>query len=176
MLDLGAEQLQHPAGAGADIEQIGHALQLDEALERGLDLLFRYVQAANRRPLMGVAGKVCGGVPLAVTLDLGQAHTIAERRRIIDGHQLDQPVGHRFATARQPIEDPIAFPKPLEQAALAQELEVPGHARLTLPQNRGQLGHGQLVFRTEDEKSKPSRLRRRPQPRQQFFHRPSSSA
>ena len=82
-LDLGAEQFEHPAGAGAEIEQRAERCAGERRANLRLDRLIGDVQLADAVPLGGMTAEIGlrgggtvgphGGQPLAVAGDSGIA-------------------------------------------------------------------------------------------------------
>ena len=60
-LARGPEQLDHPAGAGADVDQPAERTAAERAVDRPLDLALRDVERADLVPHLGVAGEIAVG-------------------------------------------------------------------------------------------------------------------
>ena len=74
-------------------------------------------------------------------------------------------------TARaQPVEDPAALAKAVEEAGLAQKLQMARDTRLALPEDLRQLAHGQLTAGAQHEEAQPRRLGDRAQRDEQLLH------
>ncbi len=160
-LDVRAEQFQHAAGAGAEIEQ-----RADRPVgERGADrVLHRFVgdmQLADAIPLGGVAAEIGlrGGrargahrrQPLAVARHASDRPDRAARAR-------RAPLRRRPPCSAEPEERPGAFAKALDQAGFGQQLEMARDARLRLAQNLGEVGDRQFGFGQQREDAQPRRL------------------
>jgi hypothetical protein len=72
------------------------------------------------------------------------------RHHRVGGIEHGQQLTGKPATRRigwHPVIDPVLLAKTLEQSAIAEELEVARHARLTLTEDLRQLGHRELAER-----------------------------
>ena len=71
----------------------------------------------------------------------------------------------------QAIEHPAAFAKAIEQSGIAQQLEMPRHARLTLPEDLRQFADGQLAARAQNQEPQARGFSGGAQGEQQLVHR-----
>ena len=159
-LDLGAEQFEHAAGAGAEIEQRAERRAGERRADRRLDRLVGDVQLADAVPLGGMAAEIGlrgggargphGGQPLAVARD-GRIAGIEPR------DQLARELG-AAAVLAEAEEGPGAFAEPLDQAGLGQQLEMARDARLRLAQDVGEIGDRQLGLGEQRQDAQPRRL------------------
>ena len=60
-LERGPEQLDHPAGAGADVDQPAERPLAKRAVDRALDLALGDVERTNLVPDLGMAGEIAAG-------------------------------------------------------------------------------------------------------------------
>ena len=140
-LEAGPEQLEHAAGAGAEIEERAKRLVGERRLHLGLDRLVGDVQRAGGAHL---------GEPLAIARD----HRVA----------LVEPPDQRTHRERsRPVlgeaeERPGALAKTGHQPGLGQELEMAGDARLRLAQDVGQLRDRQLGLVEQRQDAQPRLL------------------
>jgi len=152
-LDIGGEQFQHAAGAGAEIEQ-----RTDRRVaERGADRLFDRgvgdVQPADAIPFGGVAAEIVlrgggaggahGGEPLAVA---GDDRIVG----IEPGNQGAGDVGDAAALA-EAEERPGSLTIALDQTGLAEKPQMAGEPRLRLAQDGGEIGDGQFGLGDEQQ-------------------------
>jgi len=175
-LDPRRQDLDDPAGAGADVEQVGDppgaapgAEQLEQAM---LDLDLVDVQRADLVPLGGIALEVVGR-PLGAAADhLLQALKIEADGRVVAGQRIDQGAGElrRGAVGGQPEIGPGALAHALDQAGLAEQLQVARDPRLALAEDPGEVGDGEVAVGAERQQPKPGRLARRAERRQQVVH------
>ena len=129
-----AEQFEHAAGAGAEIEQRAERLVGERRADRGLDRLVGDVQLADAVPLGGVRAEIGlrrggargahRGEPLAVARDhrIGGIEPVEQRARELGA----------AAVLGQAEERPGALAEALDQAGLDQQLQMARDARLRL--------------------------------------------
>jgi hypothetical protein len=164
-LGQGAQQAEHAAGAGAQIDQPVERPRTGGGQDRGLDIGFRDIEGAQLIPAGGVLGEiVCRGLG-ALGAHRVQAGRVAGQAGVAPigqgEHLVDEGAGG--AVGGEAIKDPGAVGKPLDKAGGDQELEVARHARLALVQDAGQLGHRQLLARQQRQDAKPRWLAGGPQ-------------
>jgi hypothetical protein len=151
--DLTPEQLQHPSRAGAEIEQRAERLVGERLADRGLHRLVGDVQIADAVPLGSVLTEIGLRGSRPGRPDVGKPLTVAGDHRVAGVETLQHCAGHGRAAALlcQPEERPGPLAEALDQAGFGEQLEVPGDARLRLPQNVGQVGNGELGFGEQRE-------------------------
>ncbi len=143
---LGREQLQHAAGAGADVEQTADGPLADRLTDRRLDRFLGDVHGAQVIPVGGVGLEVRGRRPGARAAHLveprpvGQQHGIVARDGIDDLPRQTRGGGD----LRHEQEHPGALAVALDEAGLDEQLEVPGDARLRLPEDGDEFADGEL--------------------------------
>ena len=146
-LARGAEQLDHPPGAGADIDQPPDRPAAERLVDRLFDLAFGDVERADLVPHLGVAGEIAVGGLGALGADgLGARRVGGEqplRRRV--GPAVDEVEHWRDALAfAERQEHPASLLAPLEHAGIGEDLQMPRNTRLALAENLRQLAHRQL--------------------------------
>ena len=110
------------------------------------------------------------------------------RARPVGAHRREpRLVGHRPMVARIPLverrhhrphlvrpaqrdEHPAAFLAPLGEPRVAQDLDVPAHARLALAQHLRELAHAQLHRAEQREDAQPRRIRQRAEDGEGLVH------
>jgi hypothetical protein len=164
---------QHATGAGADIEQVVGLGRSDNLIQRRLDLplvdIKRTDVVPSRRILAKIGSRDLGALPL----DRGQSLQIEADRPVSLAARHDQ-VPHQGAcraAGAQAIEHPTALAKAVEQSGIAQQLQMPRHARLALPEDLRQFADRQLAARAQNQEPQPGRFRGGAQCEQQFVHR-----
>ncbi len=156
-LDLRPEQLEHAAGAGAEIEQRAHRRRRQRRGDRLLDRRVGDMQLADAVPLGGVAAKVslgCGGPLRAYG---GEPFAIAGERRILRveaSNELARQLG-RPAPLPEAEECPRSFTEAFDQPGLGQEPQVARNAWLRLAQNFSEVRDGKLGLPEQSENPQP---------------------
>ena len=116
-------------------------------------------EEAHRRRLpallQGVEPRPVGGQP--GMLGIEPAHEFAHQRGIV-------------AAGHQPEAGELRLPEALEQPAFDQQLQVPRHPGLALPQHMHVVADRQILARRQSENAQPRILRRRPQQGEQGCH------
>ena len=155
-----AEQLQHAAGAGAEIEQRAERPVGKRRADRLLHRLVGDMQLADAVPFGGMAREIFlrgggarrahRGEPLAVAGDGGVVgieprDQFARQRR-------------RAAALAQPEERPGALAEALDQPGLGQQPQMPRDARLRLAQDVGEVGDRQLGLGQQRHDAQPRLL------------------
>ena len=144
--DFLAEQFEHAAGAGAEIEQRAERLVGERCADRVFDRVVGDVQLADAVPFGGMRAEIGlrrGGAGLA---HRGEPLAVARNRLVGGIEPLEQRARHLGAAAvlGQPEEGPGALAEALDQPGLGQQLEMARDARLRLAQDVGQVGDGQF--------------------------------
>ncbi len=148
-----AEEFEHAAGAGAEIEQRTDRLIAERGADRRFDRGVGDVQLADAVPFGGMAAKIIlrgggargahGGEPLAVAGD----------DRIVGVEPRDQGAGDvgGAAALAEAKESPRSFAVALDQSGFGQEPQMAGKARLRLAQDCGQVGDRQFGLGDQHE-------------------------
>ena len=159
-LDLGAEQFEHAAGAGAEIEQRAERLVGERGADGVFDRLVGDVQLADAVPFGGVRAEIGlrgggarlphRGEPLAVARDgrIGRIEPREQRARNLGP----------AAVLGQAEERPGALAEALDQAGFGQQLEMARNARLRLAQDVGEVGDGQFGLGQQRQHAQPRLL------------------
>ena len=159
-LEIGAEQFEHAAGAGAEIEQRAERPVGERRADRLLDRLVGDVKLADAVPLGGVAREIVLRSRGPRGADGGQPLAVARHRRVGRIEPADQFARQRGAAAAlaQPEKRPRALAEPLHQARFRQKLEMPRNPRLRLPQNVGEIRDRQLRLGQKRQDAQPRPL------------------
>ena len=163
LLDLGRQHLEQAAGAGADVEQAAGA---DRQVmgERALDLAVGDVQGPELIPALGIVAEEAYRGRLATLLQGVEPGAVGGEPGMLGvepAHELaDQ--GGIVAAGHQPEAGELRLAEALEQAAFDQQLEMPRHPRLALPQHMHIVADGQVFPRRQRQDAQPRVLRRRP--------------
>ena len=167
-----SEHLEHAAGTGAEIHEVPDLTLASRLEHRAFDGGLADVEPADAVPGGGVVTEVgCRALgPLAA--HAVESLQVARQLVIVRGQQFEQRPRHARALAalRQTVEHPGAFGQALEQAGVAQQLQVPAHPGLALMQHPGELGDRQLAARQHRQQPQPRRLGGRLEGSQQRFH------
>src|SRR5262249_26017081 len=125
-LDTWRHDLEHAAGAGAEIEEIADSMPAQRLEHGGLDLAFIDMERAYLVPLLSIGPEI--GVRRLGALALhGVEPCLVERHsRVVARHgSADLPRQLRTAaTRREAVVDPGALAEPVEQPGIAQQLQV----------------------------------------------------
>jgi hypothetical protein len=123
-----AEQLDHPAGAGADVDQGPQAVSVQRPADGALDLGLRDMERADRVPHVRLRGEVAGG-------GLGPvgAHGV-EARRILVEDRAALRIGPGFDQRQKRLcapgvcnseEHPAAFLAAVDDPGIGEDADVP---------------------------------------------------
>ena len=167
------QEAQQAAGAGADIQQVGGPVGLEQALQLGLDQGTVDAEVALAVPARGPAVEIAFGLLAAGLAHGGETLPVEHQRRIVVGQQAAERARHpRTLAALGPaVEHPAALAEAVEQAGLGQDLEVARDARLALAQHLDQLAHRPLALGADREQAQPRRVGSGPDPGQQMRQR-----
>ena len=162
-LDVGCEQFEHAAGAGAEIEQRADRLVGKRRADRFLDGGVGDVQLADAVPFGGVAAEIIlrgGGAGAAHG---GQPLAVAGDDRIVGVEPGDQGAGDvgGAAVLAQAEKRPRAFAEALDQPGLGQKPQMARQPRLRLAQDFGEVGNGQFGLRQQRQNAQARCFRRR---------------
>ena len=155
------EQLDHPAGAGADIDQPAERPSAERTVDRPLDLALGDVERADLVPHFGVAGEIAVGRLGALGADrLGPRRIGGEQRLRRSVRPLVDEREQRLDPLRigERQEHPAALLAPLEHAGVGEDLEVARNARLALAEHLRQLADRQLHQPQQREDAQPRRI------------------
>ena len=160
---LGREQFEHPAGAGAEIEQRAERPVGERRADRGLDGRVGNVQLADIVPLGRVAAEIGlrgGGARSPARRPAARGRAAMRIVGIEPGDQRARDVG-RAAALAEPEEGPGAFAEALDQAGFGQQPQVARNPRLRLAQDFGEIGDGQFRLGQQRQNAQPRGLARR---------------
>ena len=153
------QQLDHPAGAGADVEQPSER----PAVERGdhgcLDLALGDMERAEAVPALGVGSKIAGSHRVTLGAHRSKARRIGVAARL-PGVERRQH-GCRDGCVTQPHENPRALLEAADEADLRQDADVAGYPGLALLENVGKLSDRQFHAANEQQDADPGRISKR---------------
>ena len=139
---LRAEQFEHAARAGAEIEQRADRPVGERGLDRALDRGIGHMQAADAVPFGGVLAEIGLRRGRARGAHRGEPPAVAHHDRIGRIEPPDQrlrDVGDAAALA-EAIERPASLAEAIDQAGFGEQLQMPRDARLRLAQDLGEVG------------------------------------
>src|SRR6266446_3318855 len=154
--DMRRQQLQHAAGSGSGIEHMVQLLGSQQPNDGGLYVLLGDMQRADALPLRRVGFEISGGFLGPRGADFGEAAAII---RELSGLRFARQRSERacqhscVAAIRGAIEHPGTLFEALEQARIAEKLQMPADAGLALAKDLGQLADGQ--FRQNQQQKQP---------------------
>ncbi len=160
VLDPRAEELEHPPGAGSEVEHRAVRLAGQGGDDRLLDPLVGDVQAADPVPAGGVPGEVLPRRLRPLGAHRAQPLAVVGDRRVGGVEVGQRPADD--ASARPDVGEAEERPRPLRraghQAGLGEQLEVARDARLRLAQDLGEVRHGELGLGQQRQDPQPGRL------------------
>ena len=160
-----AEQFDHPAGAGADVDEAAERPLAKRAIDRALDLALGDVERADLVPDLGVAGEIAVGSLGALGADrFGPRRVGGEqclRRRRPPSSSISANSGSTRSGLGEGQEHPAAFLAPLENSGIGEDLEMARDARLALAENLRKLADRQLHQPQKREDAQPRRIGKR---------------
>ncbi len=150
--DARAQNLDHAAGAGADIEQILRCFRGNDLDQRRLDLALVDVERADAVPMRGVFAEIGRGKLGALALDRGQPLEIERERFVgfVAGSDELPRQGSRCLAGAEAVKNPAALAKSVEEPGFAKELQMTRDPRLALAENLRELANGKLAAGAED--------------------------
>ncbi len=143
-----SQQLEHAAGAGAEIEQIDDRLVAKRFENRVLDHVLGRMKGAQAVPF-GRKAREEGLRRMGPLRAHGlQTGAIVQQQRIgaVEAVQHRSQGPGRGATIRQAKEGPRSLTVALYEPGLGQKLEVAGNPGLRLAENIGEIGDGKLAI------------------------------
>ena len=152
------QQLEQPAGAGAEVEHRLERPLADDPADRRLDRTVGRVQRADLVPAGGIGREIGGRPLLPLALDGAQPFEVALDLRVAVMDARHQRVDEfaRGIIVRQPEECPRTFLVAADQPGLEQQLEMPRHARLRLVEDLGEVGDGEVAARQQRQDAQPA--------------------
>ncbi len=156
----GAEKFEHPARAGAAIEQLLNLQVAGDLAHSALHIGLGRMHLAQLVPGLRVGREIARGMFGALLADFGETFAVGGQRAII-GVEPRGDLAHDFgagATLRRQKERPGAFAVALGEARFHQQLQMARHARLRLAENRDQLGNRQFGLGDQRENAQPRLL------------------
>ena len=165
------QQFQHPPGAGADVEQPAGIVLRHQRKQRGLDLGGRQVQRPHLIPIGTLAAKTFRRHAGAFGQHAGSLAAVGLQDLVV----LRQP---RNQVARQSARLAVGEGEPdirplthaVQQAAVAQQLQVAREARLRLAKDLGELRDAECAAAGQRQQAEAGRFRGGSQAGQQGFH------
>ena len=147
------EQFQHPAGAGAGIQEILDRPRGQMARDGGFHIFFRRMQGADALPFRRIGFEIGGGRGGAGLAHMGQPRLVGFlQRRIGQGGDGRAQFG-AGAPVGGAVEHPASFLEALHQPGLAQQLQMAGNARLGLADNLDQLADRQFGLAQQQQQA-----------------------
>ena len=162
------DELEHAAGAGAQVEQRADRLVADHRQDRGLDPFLRRVQGADGVPIGGALGEIGGGLLAARLARQRKPRAVGGERRRRRGRCARSERGR----TRRPGRRGGRTPRPPRAGARrgpasTRQLEMARDARLRLAENGDELAHRQLGLAEQADEPQARHLARRLEARQQ---------
>ena len=155
------DELQHAAGAGAQIERLANALAPQRLENRGFDALLRRVHRANAVPVGGALGEIGGGLLAARFAGHVEPGAVGLQHGIVGADAGDEIARERAMALGKPEERPGPLALSLGQPGVDQQLEMARNARLRLAEDGDELAHRQLGLAEQAEQPQPRNLARR---------------
>jgi hypothetical protein len=159
------EELQHPAGSGAEVEHRPVDVAADRVEDRGLDHLVAGVQRAEFVPVFGDRREVVLRLGRPATPHLFEPVEVGGTDVIVGvgvggdvgDEGADRPAGGEFE------ERTCALAVLVDHTGVGQQLEVARDAGLRLPQDLGHVGDGQFTVLQQEHDAQPCLLADRPE-------------
>ena len=152
------KQLEHAAGAGADIEQPASSRR-NKLGERGLHRLGRQVERPHLVPVGALLLEAFRRNPCALGQHPRGLAAVGLQDRVVRRQAGDQLARERAILASRRGEPDIgALPHPLEQPRIAEQLQVAGQAGLRLAEDFGEFDDAESPSGRERQHSQPGRL------------------
>ena len=171
LADPRRQQFQHPPGAGADIQQPAGIVLRHQRQQRGLDRGGRQVQRPHLIPVGALAAETLGRDAGAFGQHAGGLAAVGLQDRVVLRQPCDQVARQRARLAvRQGEPDIGALAHPVQQAAVAQQLQVAGQARLRLAEDFGELRDAEGAAAGQRQQAEAGRFSGGAQAGQQVFH------
>ena len=140
--------------------------------QRGLDRGGRKVERPHLIPVGALAAKALGRHAGAFSEHAGGLAAVGLQDRVVLRQARDQFPGQRAGLAvRQGEPDIGALTHPVQQAAVAQQLQVAGQARLRLAEDLGELRHAEGAAAGQRQQAEASWFSGGAQAGQQAVHR-----
>lgn len=158
-----SDQLQHPTGARACIQEILNRCWGQKSQNRGLDILFRCVEGADTLPLIRIGAKVGRSDLRARGAHMGKACAVCFLRAWISQGRDCLAKLCPLPPVGRATENPAPLLESLHQAGLAQKLEMARDTRLALADNFDQFADRELGLAQQQKQAQPRRVARRTQ-------------
>ena len=172
LADPWRQQFQNPAGPGADIQQPAGVVVGHQREQRGLDRGGGKVERPHLIPVGALAAEALGRHAGAFGEHAGGLAAVGLQDRVVLRQAGDQFPGQRAGLAvRQGEPDIGALTHPVQQAAVAQQLQVAGQARLRLAEDLGELRHAEGAAAGQRQQAEAGRFSGGAQAGQQAVHR-----
>ena len=162
-LDIGGEQFEHAAGAGAEIEQRTDRLIGQRRADGLFDGGVGDMEFADAVPFRGMPAEIILRGGGAGGAHGGQALAVAGDDRIVGIEPRDQRAGDVGAAAAlaETEEGPRAFAEALDQAGFGEKPQMPRQPRLRLAQDFGEVRHRQFGLGQQHQDAQPGGFARR---------------
>lgn len=171
-LDAVGEQLEHPTGSRADVEEGSNGHVGDGVEQRRLDVLVRDVELAKGIPVMSDALKVGSGGLGAIDPNASQPLEIALHDRMVDLDELQDSV-EQLATHARPrwtVEHARSLRLAIEETGLGQQSKMTADPGLTLAEDPAELANRQLTLGEHVERAETGGFGRRPKDQKEIIH------
>ena len=157
------QEFEHPAGAGAKIEQRLDRVRADGFADRRLDSFLRNMQGAHLVPVRRLRREIARRLSRASLADLVEPGTVGGKMRIARCQPCDEIAAktrHR-SRLRDPEENPRPFAMALDKPSFDEEFEMAGYARLRLAENGDEFADGQFGLGDKGEQPQTRGFTRR---------------
>ena len=170
-----AEQFDHAAGAGADIDQPSE-LAVERGVDRAFDLAFGDMKRAQAIPMLGVGGEIAFGGGSAIGAHRDQPRRVGDGPMVIRLAPLIDRLEDRLDDLGRAgfEEDPAAFLAAARDPGFAKNADVTRNARLALPEHLREFADRQLHPPQQRDDPQSRRIGKRTKDGERAFHlRPS---
>ena len=154
----GRQQLQHAPGAGADVQQPAQLRAGQQGQQCGLHIGGGQAERPHLVPIGALAAEGVGGDARPLRQDAGGAAAVGGQHGIVlrqAGEQVQHGCGAGQGVGGEGEPDVRALPDPVQQAGVAQQLEVAGQAWLALAEDLGELHDAERAAGGERKQSQP---------------------
>ncbi len=166
-----AQQFEHPAGASAEIDKAAQRRRPEHLDNRGLDCAFRYVERANRIPLLGVGSEIGLGGRLAIGTDRSQMGNVGARPILVFRPGINRLENRpRTPFGSQPEKHPAALLAPHREACIGENPHMSRDTRLALAEHLRQLADRKLHCAEQPENAKTGRIGERAEDGKRDLH------
>ena len=171
LADPRRQQFQHPAGAGADVQQPARIGSGTSGKQRSLDRGGRQVQRPHLVPVGTLAAETFRRHAGAFSQHAGSLAAVSLQGLVVLRQPCDQVARQSAGLAVGQGEPDIrALAHAVQQAAVAQQLQVTGEARLRLAEDIGELRDAECAAAGQRQQAEAGRFGGGAQAGQQGFH------